>query len=266
MGNKANELEAYEIVRVRRDQIHGAPYNPRKISSENAKNLKKALKEIGLLEPIIVNKRSQEKGWEDLDIGLLTLVGGHQRLSRMDEILKKPDYELTVSLVDLSPKDEARANVLLNNPALQGEWDETLLQEIKLSYPDLDFQKDLCFDNLDIQHIFAGADNFEDIESIFDPTPEQEDIIDMAEKARRVDKLKEAKKAERSLRSSQAQDDGDYQAKHDNYVLHLVFETNSAKENFCKKALISNDLKDSYIKASILFDIYDHKIKLRKLS
>jgi len=266
MTEKANELEAFVPVRVRRDEIHGAPYNPRKITDTNAKNLRKALKEIGLLEPIVVNKRSGEKGWTGEDVGYLTLVGGHQRLARMDEILKRPDYELTVSMVDLSPKEEARANVLLNNPSLQGEWDDVLLQEIKLQFPDIDFQKDLCFDMLDIQHIFAGSDVFEEAENIFDPSPEQEDVVDMAEQARKVDKLKEAKKAERALRTAGAQDDGDYQGKHDNYVLHLVFETNSAKEEFCRQAGKSNDVKESYIKASILYDIYDHKIKLRELS
>lgn len=41
----------------------------------------------------------------------------------------------------------------MNNPAAQGEWDNELLQEIKLSYPDIDFQKDLAFDMLDMQYI-----------------------------------------------------------------------------------------------------------------
>jgi len=266
MENRANELEAFDIVRVQRDQIHGAPYNPRKIKDENAKNLKKVIKELGLLESPTLNKHSKEKGWAGDDIGRLTLVGGHQRIGRMDEILRRPDYLVTVHLVDLTPEEEVRANIVLNNPNLQGEWDQTLLQEIKITYPEMDFHKDFLFDNLDIQHIFAGAQDFDEIDSIFDPTPEQEDIVDMAEQARKIEKLKQEKKKERALRTAGEHNEGDYQAKDDNYVAHLVFENNAEKAEVFKKLRLNNDVNDSYIKASILYDIYDHKIHLRELS
>ena len=40
----------------------------------------------------------------------------------MDSILKKDNYELTVAVVEMDPEDEVKANIVLNNPAVMGEW------------------------------------------------------------------------------------------------------------------------------------------------
>ena len=252
----SNKLENFVMENVSRSQINEAPYNPRKIGEEGRKKLKKGLKTFGLVQPVIVNRQT------------MNCVGGHQRLAIMDKELNYPaiDYQLQVSMIDVDDETEVKINVFLNNPAAQGEWDEEKLQEIKLSFPEIDFQKDLGFDMLDIQHIFAGSDDFEDIQSIFDPKPEQIDIVDMATAAGKADKVKKARQDERDMRKEENRGEDDYQAKHDNYTITLVFESNSAKADFCQRARLSNERKDAYIKSSVLYDIYDHKVQLRELS
>lgn len=171
-----NKFEVYQIQTVQRSIIHEAPYNPRKISNEARKKLKKGLKTYGLVQPIVVNRKT------------MNVVGGHQKLSIMDEEYKYPtnDYSLQVSMINVDEETEVKINIFLNNPAAQGEWDNELLQEIKLSYPDIDFQKDLAFDMLDMQYIFAGSSLFDDEnDSLFDTKPEQEDIVDMVEEAKK---------------------------------------------------------------------------------
>ena len=80
------ELSKYiksESVELNRSAIHFADYNPRKLSDESRKTLKRGIKKFGLVGGIVVNKRTG-----------LTVVSGHQRLSVMDELQKFPDNEL----------------------------------------------------------------------------------------------------------------------------------------------------------------------------
>lgn len=246
-----SNFETFTMQTIQRSELNNAPYNPRKINQENKKKLKKGLKEFGLVQPIVVNKRT------------MNICGGHQRILILDEMNKYPnkDYALQVAMIEVDDETEVKINIFLNNPASQGEWDEEKLQEIKLSFPEIDFQKDLGFDMLDIQHIFAGSDAFEDIQNIFDPKPEQIDVVDMATEAKNIDKLKAAKKTERDLRKGDTTQGDDYTARTDNYTLTLVFENNAAKEDFCQRARIEK--KETHVKATILYDIADGKINLR---
>lgn len=246
-----NKFEVYQIQTVQRSTIHEAPYNPRKISNEARKKLKKGLKTYGLVQPIVVNRKT------------MNVVGGHQKLSIMDEEYKYSanDYSLQVSMIQVDEETEVKINIFLNNPAAQGEWDNELLQEIKLSYPDIDFQKDLAFDMLDMQYIFAGSSLFDDDNNLFDINPEQNDIVDMVAQAKKADRLKEARQAERDMRKAENRSDDDYQAKYDDYTLTLVFENNAAKQDFCRRAHI--ETKEDFVKSSILYDVADGKISMR---
>lgn len=247
----SNKFEVYKIETVSRSAIHEAPYNPRTITSEARRKLKKGLKTYGLVAPIIVNRTT------------MNVVGGHQKLSIMDEENGYPqnDYALQVSMIQVDEETEVKINVFLNNPSAQGEWDNELLQEIKIAYPDIDFEKDLAFDKLDLQYIFAGSDLFEEASSLFDPTPQQTDVVDMVEQAQKADRLKEARQAERNMRKAENRNDEDYQAKYDDYVLSLVFENNAAKQDFCRRAHINQNEK--FVKSSILYDVADGKINMR---
>ncbi|MEL3899307.1 ParB N-terminal domain-containing protein [Treponema phagedenis] len=250
MENK-NKLERFTIQTIKRSQIQEADYNPRTINSEAKKKLKRGLKTYGMVQPIVVNSQT------------MNVVGGHQRLAIMDEEYKYPktDYTLQVAMINVSLEEEVKINVFLNNPAAQGEWDAEMLQEIKLSFPDIDFQKDLAFDMLDMQHLFAGTELFESASSLFEPTQEQSDIVDMAELAKKTDRLKEARQKERDLRKAENRSDTDYQAKNDDYVVSFVFENNAAKQDFCRRANIP--ISERFVKSALLYDIADGRIKMR---
>lgn len=75
------------------------------------KRLKEGIKKVGILGPIVWNETTGN------------IVGGHQRLSALDSINGGKDYTITVSAVQLTEAREREANILLNNPEAQGEWD-----------------------------------------------------------------------------------------------------------------------------------------------
>ncbi len=141
MANK-KQLESYEIKKIKRSQIKLAAYNPRTITDEARKRLKKGLKKFGLVQPLVWNETTG------------TLVSGHQRLSIMDETYKYPDndYTLTVSVVHLSEKDEKILNVQLNNQSMMGEFDYDALRDMQFEAPDLD---QLGFSDSDLDLVFG---------------------------------------------------------------------------------------------------------------
>lgn len=107
------------IETVALDQMKVSGANARKITNKNFHGLSSSLKRFGMVEPIVWNKRTGN------------IVGGHQRYrALMDAGVK----ETITLVVDLSPEDEQAANVTLNNPSIQGEFDDSalhLLSELK---------------------------------------------------------------------------------------------------------------------------------------
>lgn len=131
----ANKYENFECSVVKRSSIHGADYNPRTITENALKKIKKWFKTEGRgqLAPITVNKNT------------MTVVSGHQRLTVLDQLNKYPekgDYELTVALADLDDKTEVEANVFMNNRSAMGDFDFELLSELKDMYPDISITDD----------------------------------------------------------------------------------------------------------------------------
>ncbi len=108
-----------ETVELMRSQIKLADYNPRVMTDESRKLLKKSVKAFGIVGGIVVNKRT---GY--------TVVGGHQRIDILDREAKYPDndYKIKVELVDLSPKEEKTLNAALNNQNSQGQFDPKKMQ------------------------------------------------------------------------------------------------------------------------------------------
>lgn len=150
-GPNRLSIEKFETLRIKRSQIQNAPYNPRTISESARRRLKQGLQKLGIMSPIVWNKRTGN------------IVSGHQRLSIMDQLVPKSerleggkDYLVTVSAVDLNDIEEREANLLFNNAAAQGDFDLDKLTGM-LSMPDLDIEA-TGWDKTDMFRIM-GHDN-----------------------------------------------------------------------------------------------------------
>jgi len=228
----ANKLESFTAEKVNRKDIHGADYNPRKISESAKKKLRKKMKEWGAVQPIVVNRRT------------MTIVGGHQRIEAMDSILRKDDYELTVAMIDVDEKQEAAINVFLNNPSAQGEWDIFALQDMKGIFPDIDFQIDMGFDESDINIMFGKQEA---------DTKQAEEQSKAKEYT--ADHFRNAKKETRENAKRENQQGDSYNLAESDYVVQIVFPNNHEKREFMRK--IKKPENEKFLKSTVLLDIYN---------
>jgi len=90
-----------------------AAYNPRRITDHDLAALRRSLKFFGVVEPIIVNRRTGR------------IVGGHQRVKAAEA---EGIDELPVVQVDLDEPTEKQLNLALNR--ISGDWDETALAQL----------------------------------------------------------------------------------------------------------------------------------------
>lgn len=175
-------LQQFEMKTMWRSEIKPHPKNPRQIDKKARDNLKNKINEIGLLQPLIVNKRT---GY---------LLGGHQRLAVMDKLEKykdgKNDYELDVSAVDLPEEKELAMLVFLNNPSAQGAWETDLLAEINLENG-ISFDS-MGFDKLDVDMIFDGDSRFSELFADSAEVKEAKDSLEEIKAVRKesTDRLK----------------------------------------------------------------------------
>ena len=224
------ELSKYiksESVELNRSAIHFAGYNPRKLSEESRKTLKRGIKKfgLGLVGGIVVNKRTG-----------LTVVSGHQRLSVMDELQKFPDndYRVRVDVIDVDEKQEKELNILMNNPNAQGSWDYDALARL---VPDIDY-KDAGLTDADLNMIgcdfllqteeensLAGA-----LEEMMQPVTEQKEAEKAARQLERSEKVAHMKDVKQQVKE-QAQETA---ANMDAYLM-LSFDTWEAKAAFCER-------------------------------
>ena len=215
--NKKSKITKYQnfVFRtISRSSINFADYNPRKISPENKKRLRKALKEYGLVMPIVWNERTGN------------CVAGHQRLEVMDSIHKNSDYELTVAVVNVDLKEEVKLNVVLNNENLMGEFDAFKVADLEVF--DVDLKNDLMFDNFDLEMMGIVEDVDEEIKGY-------------------AEELAERKQ---KYRKENANVSNDISIDKDDYSITLIFDSNEAKAKWCKK----NDINpsDKFAKGSRL--------------
>lgn len=100
------------------DEVNPATYNPRvKLTPRDREyqQLKASLERFGLVEPLVVNRRTG------------VLVGGHQRLTVMRDLGMT---EVPVVEVDVDDVQERQLNVALNR--LKGRWDNQQLSSLLL--------------------------------------------------------------------------------------------------------------------------------------
>ena len=242
------ELSKYiksESVELNRSSIHFADYNPRKLSEESRKTLKRGIKKFGLVGGIVVNKRTG-----------LTVVSGHQRLSVMDELQKFPDndYRIRVDVIDVDEKQEKELNILMNNPNAQGSWDYDALARL---VPDIDY-KDAGLTDADLNMIgcdfllqteeensLAGA-----LEEMMQPVTEQKEAEKAARQLERAEKVAHMKDVKQQVKE-QAQETA---ANMDAYLM-LSFDTWEAKAAFCERFGYDPNMK--FIKG----EVFDEQIE-----
>jgi hypothetical protein len=199
-GAAATRHQTFEARVVSRREVKGAPYNPRILGDEQRKRLRKKMKTTGLVEPLVWNTTTGN------------LVSGHQRLSILDELEQRDDYELTVAAVALSEREEKALNVFLNNTGAMGEWDEAKLAEIVKDFTDA--PEALGFDVADIEVIFDDSD----LGGLF---------ADKNEKAAAdIETIREMKEARKEHREQSDRTEGG-----DHYAV-LVFESKAQRERF----------------------------------
>jgi ParB-like chromosome segregation protein Spo0J len=215
-----SKFQKDEIITIQRSQIKNAPYNPRIISEEAKKRLKKGLKKHGLVSTLTWNKRTGN------------LVSGHRRLETLDILEKNQDYDLHVSMIDVDEKDEVEINVQLNNPSMQGEWDIDALSNIVADF-DIDFG-DLGFSNADAEVLFGGdsrlADLFHDTDDVLEAKHDLSDI-----KKHRKDYIERVEKEQGA-----------------DFILTIVASNADEKSELCK--LLKVPAYEQFMSAAKIFD------------
>lgn len=222
-----------EVVEINRSAIHLAAYNPRVITEEEKKSLKRIIKKYGLVGGLVVNKRTG-----------LTVVSGHQRITVMDELqkydrkTKENDYKLRVDVIDVDEKTEKELNIAMNNPNAQGKWDNDKLREM---IPDIDY-KDVGLSEADLSllgldYMFKTEEEDElanSLDSLMQEVNEEKDAEKtqrQAEKqAERAAKVAHMKEVKAQVRDAAQQTAGDMDA-----YLMLSFDNMDNKNRFLQR-------------------------------
>ena len=124
----------WELSRVSLTDIKPYDKNPRRIGEKEYAALSRSLSRFGYVEPLVWNKRTGN------------IVGGHQRYRWLVE---QGETEADVIIVDFDEKDELAANLTLNNPAVEGDWDEPVSDLLRqMEEMDLDMFMELGMDDL----------------------------------------------------------------------------------------------------------------------
>ena len=116
------------------DALMPMEHNPRTISDRSYSGLVRSIERFGFVEPIVWNERTGH------------VVGGHQRLRALKEL----GHEMgLVVVVDMPESEEVPANMTLNNPEIEGEWSEPILDLLsQLEQADRDLYDGLNMENL----------------------------------------------------------------------------------------------------------------------
>jgi ParB-like chromosome segregation protein Spo0J len=137
-----------KVLEIPVKDINPAQYNPRKITDEELQGLRNSIKRFGMIEPLIVNTKTNN------------LVGGHQRLKalKLEGHLNAP-----VVHVHLNEVEEKALNVALNAHTIQGKFDTEVLADLLKDIEhddDLHVFTDLRFDVLSKD---LGISSLEDV-------------------------------------------------------------------------------------------------------
>jgi len=144
-GDFYRGITAHEKATVRRSQMKGAPYNPRKITKKERENLYRVLDSHKLVQDVIWNVRTGN------------VVSGHQRLSWIDLKAREKglkDFDIDVNSIDVDEKREMELNLAMNNDAAMGKFDLDLIAPM---LDEIDY--DLAgFDDKSLDELLGGFD------------------------------------------------------------------------------------------------------------
>lgn len=239
---KIKKVKQAEMVQVLRSEIVLADYNPRFINKDASNRLKKQIKEDSLVDTIIVNKQT------------MNVVGGNQRTAELDSIYKyKPgqtDYSIVVQMIDVDPRTEIKINARLNNPDAAGEYDAGKMLELATEF-DMglnDFNMDRAtFD------IFVNESGFDSpFDDIAKNIGEVRDIsnakgsLELEQDKLEQSSLQERKKAALEKQYEKNREGNSEYIEHDDYIVTVIFNTNTEKQEFMQK--IGYPKKKKFIK------------------
>lgn len=217
-GGGVSRFVKFETRTVRRSDIKLPDYNPRRMSKEARRRLERSIAEDGLVEPLVWNVRTGN------------LVGGRHRLEILDEKEGGQDYEVVVAAIDVDEARERKINVKLNNPSMQGEFDEDKLQELLSAFPVLEWEE-FGFSPMEIE-VLAGLDTSEFLASLAEVPERNAD----ADELKKVKSVREGMKE--SLPDKQSAD----------FFTVLVFESVEQRDAF--HAACKLPVADVYVKGS----------------
>lgn len=127
-------VKSWKVKTVKLADAKPLPSNTRTISKKAKSALLSSLERFGYVEPIVWNERTGH------------IIGGHQRYSLLVE---KGVESAAMVAVDLSPEDEMDANLTLNNPHIEGEFTDPILDLLKqIEANDADSFSDLRLNDL----------------------------------------------------------------------------------------------------------------------
>lgn len=142
---------------IERSKIKLVAYNPRTIDPYTKQKLRESIRKYGnlrgdvvsLVEPPIWNRSTGN------------LVGGHQRIGCLDELKDGKNYRVMCTVVEADALTEKKLNVVLNNPALRGEFDPeklgALIEDIRSVDTKFDVEADIGFGEIELEGILAGT-------------------------------------------------------------------------------------------------------------
>jgi len=104
-------MKQWKTAKMKLTELTPADYNPRTITDRALEGLGNSMDRFGMVQPIVWNERTKR------------IVGGHQRYRVLAE---KGIEETDVVVVDLDENDEVALNIALNNPEIQGEFDDKI--------------------------------------------------------------------------------------------------------------------------------------------
>lgn len=249
-----SKLFTSEVAELMRSQIAPSSYNPRTITDEGRRQLKKSLRTYGVVGGIVVNKRT---GY--------TIVGGHQKVYIMDEIQKynretqENDYKMRVEVIDVDEKKEKELNIVLNNPNVGGDWDYDRLREL---IPDIDYKnagltdEDLSLIGIDFtmqtedESFLANA-----LDELSAPIDEKRQTQKELRAAERAEMSQEEKTAAVKDMKRQIMEKAEEKAENMESYVMVNFDTAKAKADFMLR--FGHSAHDKFMKGEYLVKLID---------